>query len=280
MERNLIGLYKDVGATLKLWECALEPLQDEGLYAHHIGCKDILEHDTLNPGNTRYAAIVFPGTDRGSIAYREQLQGIGYDRVRAFVHNGATAVGVCAGMGPLGGIVDWRDPQLMRRTHNNMWMVRGMTCGPIDLYHPQAPVRDGWFKANTTAVAIDGEERDARLLWWGGGYFVPDEEVNVLARFRDVKTRDGQDAIAAVHKKFGAGDVVLSSIHFEVSGRTLAENVGDSETDKDVDAPPGTYRRSLVRDLDASEPPRQRLLFRAFQSVLEKRRELGARRFG
>lgn len=280
-EANLIGLYDDVGATLHLWQRALLPLRQYGLYTQHIKRADIIEHDALNPRTTRYAALVLPGTDWGSTAYRKQLNGVGGAAIRAFCASGATVVGVCAGGSWMGGVVDWRDPNLMRFTAENVGLVKGTTIGPLSLYDPFAPFIRGWFKANTTTVSIPGEAVDPRLLWWGGGHFVPDEDVNILARYKYAMGPDGQPAIAAVHKPYGAGDAVISNIHFEVSGPIMQANIGDAEIDMDVDAPKGTYRRGLVATLTWHENARQRLLMRAFQPLLDKRAAAAEqRRFG
>lgn len=273
MYGNFIGIYKDSGATWQLVQWALTPLiEPYGLQAVPITRADVMDHQALHPKRTRLAAVVLPGSDHGSQIYRDHFGETGFQHFRDFCAHGGMAMGICAGVGPLVTAVNWHSPKLTRYTTENANMVRGTLHGPMpQLLHPDADRLGGWFKANTTHICIPGEDIDPELMYWGGGYFVADEEVNVLARFRNVLGPDGKQAIAVAHKSYGLGDVVLSNIHPEATGPLLAKNVGEAEADTDVDARKGTYRGELIERLNRSEGARNRLLFTMLQPMLERR---------
>lgn len=279
MYRDHIGIYKDSGATWQLIQWALAPIVEPyGLQITTTSRADVMEKGALHPHRTNLAAFILPGSDHGSEIYRQHFGERGFQYIRDYTTSGGMTLGICGGVGPLISAVDWRSPKLTRYSTHNTNMVRATLHGPLPkLLHPKAAELGGWFKANTARISMPYEEKDAELMYWGGGYLVAEEELNVLARFRDVLGPDGKPAIAVAHKPYGLGDVVLSNIHPEASGPLISKNVGQTEADTDVDAPPGTHRRQLVERLNGSERARHRLLQAMLQPMLDRHAALSYR---
>lgn len=280
MQRNLIGIYKDAGATWHLMEKSLAPYAAYGLTTALVSRADVMEHDALNPSTTPYAAFILLGSDRGQ-SYRDDFKEEGYQIIRTYCAAGGLVVGICAGSSILVEWTDWRDPNLTRRTNDSAALIKGELHGPLpQLLRQDAPCV-GWFKANVARVCLPSQPAPVPLTYWGGGHYVAREEVDVLARFADVIGNDGLPVIAAARKKYGAGDVVVSAVHPEVSAELLIKNVGQSEMDADylVGEQKGAHRTGMIEQLATSEIERQLFLHSLLRPILDRRRAR-IRRYG
>lgn len=255
MRRHIIGLYIGGGADWQFTDAALQPMREHGYKIERLTTNDIIKKQAL-ADKTQVAAFFLCGNAEGQ-RYRDELGEVGFQAIRDFTFSGGVTIGMCAGGYLLCREVDYKSPNKARVTDQNIGLIRARAVGQLPLLRPEATHLDGWFRANTASVYLPQQDRDAQLLYWGGGYIVPDtdEHLRVFARFRSVQDSDGQMAIAAAGKEYGTGWVAATGIHPEVSGAILATHQHAHHFDRDK----GTHRNTLATELTAHELERRRL---------------------
>jgi len=161
--------------------------------------------------------------------FMQKLAGIGNDRIRAYVENGGTYFGICAGAYyACRDVVFEKDiPELRIENQCGLNLVEGRAVGTLYKELNILPYSLTALSAKIVHVRFsDGEIYPA--LYHGGPWF---DRTNgsVLACYEEA---GGKPAI--IEKRFGWGKVVLSGVHFEESAETLKKRLHSLRFDKDA----------------------------------------------
>ncbi len=207
-----IAIYKDEGITdftLQHVSHALQQL-DENFKISSVNADQIkngfLETEAVD-------LLVIPGgADR---FYAKKLDGPGNQKIREFIKNGGSYLGLCAG-GYYGTrrVVFDKGGKLEVIGDRELAFFKGQSIGPL---HPYQYGKFTGARAKTLMIK-NHETIDA--YYNGGCYFKPDpdfKDFETLATYQSGK-------IAIVKMNFGRGRVALSGVHFEYDPEYFGQN--------------------------------------------------------
>lgn len=193
-----------------------------------VTARDIVERDALGQ---RTLAFFLPGANKGS-RYADKLAGDGNKKVREFVENGGTFVGICAGAYYACEKIEWAfdNPAEKIDRSPGLDLIAGIARGPHrHLVAPNGTHVD-WTGAGVTTVIHsirNGSFQTSSVLYWGGPALRIDEndpDTTVLARFAAVP--DHPPAI--VRRKVGRGQALALGVHPEYSGSRILNHIQKS----------------------------------------------------
>ncbi|MCB1107423.1 MAG: hypothetical protein KDK76_04930 [Chlamydiia bacterium] len=179
---------------------------------HHYLCEEEWEK--------RATLLVIPGGQ--DIPYDRKLRGKGTAKIRKFVEEGGSFLGICAGayFGAAEVIFEKGTP-LEVHEKRDLSFFPGAAFGAL---YPDTPFTYESEKGSVPShISAHGEEM--HLFYKGGCSFKDPENfpgISVIARYKDVN-----DQAAIVHCQVGKGNVILSGVHFEVSPLRLSEKESD-----------------------------------------------------
>lgn len=163
-------------------------------------------------------AFIMPGGASRYVA--DKLDGPGNAAIRAYVEQGGTYIGLCAGAYYACRRTRWRagmDGEII--TNNELAFFPGTGLGPIDSIADTMPDID----VPAGIVSLLDETGDTHpALYWGGPVFVPDSDaagVRIHARYADVPDQPA----AVVSGTLGQGRYLLISPHLEIDARQLGQ---------------------------------------------------------
>jgi glutamine amidotransferase-like uncharacterized protein len=181
--------------------------------SYHV--KPIFPEQIINDDWEKEAALlIIPGG--ADIPYTRSLNGIGNQKIRDFVENGGSFLGICAGCYYAGAFVDFAketalEVQGMRELSFFPGIVRGPFLAPYD-YQSEQGARAAKIIWKST---LEFQENDSFYVYYnGGGYFVEAALTNnttVLATYSSEE--EGEAAI--IECRVGLGKAILSGVHFE-----------------------------------------------------------------
>ncbi len=207
-----IFIYSDKGVGMQSFFCARGCLRGwgNGKYAvKALSAAEVIEGSWVN----EEALFVMPGG--ASTPYSEKLKGEGINRIRDFVKNGGSYLGICAGA-YFGAERTSFNKGMPDEIENECQtgLFKGTASGPV------FPPYDPDSNAGCKAVEIDARGTGKFKVFYNGGCsFQADEG------FKDYETvavysQKGNE-VAVIFLPFGAGRVVLSGVHFEFSPGAL-----------------------------------------------------------
>lgn len=151
------------------------------------------------------ALLVIPGG--ADIPYTKALNGIGNQKIRSYVENGGSFLGICAGSYYGGAFVDFAKGTIIEvQGDRELSFFPGVVRGPI-----LAPF-DYQTESGARAAKIFWKDT-VTVFYNGGGYFVDASskpQISVLATY----DRQGEKA-AIIECQVGLGKAILSGVHFE-----------------------------------------------------------------
>lgn len=247
--RDTVYIYAGPGAskkTMKLTEAAIGHFLKP-----RYQIKYILPEQLINDSwEIQTALLIIPGG--ADIPYAQALNGIGNQKIKSYVENGGSFLGICAGSYYAGKFVDFAkgtplEVQGARELSFFPGTVRGPIFAPFNYQNESSAraVKITWkdivgFQKNSTFV----------VYYNGGGYFVDAEtkqQTTVLASY-DVE----EEFAAIIECRLGRGKVILSGVHFEKDADLLDSN--------------DHYLQQIIPDLKAANPARLLLI----QHLLER----------
>ncbi len=182
-----------------------------GLYgADNVGyadADDILD-GLLNP---RVGLFIMPGG--ADLYYAEKLNGAGNALIRAYVENGGTYLGICAGAYYGCRALEWAaNESTAAITGARELAFAPVTArGPVYDFIEERDFKKSWLAAVPLAYD-DGRTRiESTVCYEGGPVFEESANVTVLARYGSLEGRPP----AIIETRVGAGKAVLCSPHLE-----------------------------------------------------------------
>ncbi len=160
--------------------------------------------------------IVFPGGR--DIPYDRNLKGKGTTKIRNFVEEGGSYLGICAGA-----YFGAHEVAFEKGTALEVHENRDLNFFPGTAFGTLYPHANFSYEseAGTHPSEISYKNQSLYLYYNGGCAFKDAQKfpnVKILASFRDA-----QDQPAIIHCTVGKGNVILSGVHFEVSPTPLKE---------------------------------------------------------
>lgn len=177
---------------------------------------ELVNHQVLNDAawEQETSLLIIPGGR--DIPYDRLLKGKGTAKIRKFVENGGSFLGLCAGayFGAAEVIFE-KGSALEVHEMRDLKFFPGAAVGTLYSHSP--------FKyeseEGTHPSQITFQENELHLYYNGGCAFKDADkypEVSILARYKDAENQ-----AAIIHSKIGKGNVILSGVHFEVDPTSL-----------------------------------------------------------
>ncbi len=278
--KKIVYLYWDDGVDQEfsggmLFDAMQDFLAPKGFQSKKIDAAAILRDESWM---TRAHGFVIPGG--ASRPYSQKLDGLGNDRIRAFVRNGGRFLGLCAGAYYACRWVDFEVGQAETeiRTAKELGFFPGKAAGTLHSLVNEnekklvpAPYDYSLNTSNIMRVILaDGGQQPVYPAFYSGGpafyldqKWSPEhsdvtESVVMAGRYEGL-----QDNLTAyTHLDYGKGYVTLCAVHPEVSGEKLAAHL-DRYPEK---ATP--ILRQLADDLKEIDASRQMFFDRVMHDFL------------
>ncbi len=173
-------------------------------------------HDILSGVlDSRPGLFVMPGgADR---YYCEKLDGAANARIKQYVEDGGSYLGICAGAYYGARSLEWAREEGAASIceDRELAFVQSTAIGPIYNYIEGNRFENSWDGLCT----LKYKGQSFKAVYRGGCYFKTTPDCEVLARYADLP-----DAPAAiVYKEFGKGKVMLSGPHIELNSRDYSQ---------------------------------------------------------
>jgi biotin--protein ligase len=205
-EKNIIYIYEDDGVSrisLTQTTCTLKEILPNNYHVCRINAKCIISTNWTKNA----ALLIMPGG--ADIPYAKKLNGKGNTRIKNYVDNGGSYLGICAGAYYGSSYIEFdKGTNLEVSERRELAFFGGSTIGPILAKY------DHKSNSGTRAAKIKLEleqVKEASIYYNGGGYFkdaTTYKDVVVLGYYEN-------HLPAVIHILFGKGKVVLSGVHFE-----------------------------------------------------------------
>lgn len=195
----MILIYRDEGVDVLGAELLYDQLVARDFSVTFIDSDTLIESDSLQK-----AALLVIGGGR-DLPYHEKLSGTGTEKIKDFVANGGSYLGICAGAYfATEEVIFDPDGPLRVVAKRSLRFFPGRSFGPaFGFYDYESEIG--------AQAAYMGNE--LYLYHNGGCYFeeVAHPAVKILARYEDLE----QSPAALVKINYGKGCVILSGNHFE-----------------------------------------------------------------
>jgi biotin--protein ligase len=202
----VVYIYKDKGVSAESLTHTIYTLKNclsEKCKILTLSAKEVIE------GLWEQDADLFVMPGGRDIPYYRALKGKGDERIRTFVQNGGSFIGICAGSYYAGSYVDFA-----KNTDLEVQGGRGLSFFPGIVKGPILSSYDYLTKIGARAERISTEEGDEYPVFYdGGGCFLDaagQENVTVIASYSI-----GKEYPAIISCKVGAGIALLSGVHIE-----------------------------------------------------------------
>lgn len=211
--------------------------QDEGVGEFGLAClkkffKDddvwLATAEAVVDGRVLGMADIFVMPGGADLPYCKKLNGAGNDNIRAYVEEGGTYLGICAGAYYGCRAIEFhkgREDAISGK--RELAFTKAMARGSLpDL----APHYDLTLASAAIAAITLQDGTSVKSFYHGGPTFTglgPDDEI--IARYEDVA---GKPA-AILRAYFGDGQAILSGVHLEVSAEDFADYPLQAENDAD-----------------------------------------------
>lgn len=210
---QVIAIYADQG-TSQLGLASLKRTVPRYL---GLECRLLSAADILAGALADYAAFIIPGG--ADLPYCAQLNGNGNQRIRQFVEQGGSYIGICAGAYYACAAIDFIGEEYAVAGKRELAFFDGDAQGCLPQF-----TQGQRFNEQTNSKAMVSlrfnDSSQAPFYYHGGPKFVP----NVTASYQPIAYYpDGNLAIVAGN--IGQGSYLLSGVHFELEPRAYRQSL-------------------------------------------------------
>ncbi|ORX52462.1 class II aaRS and biotin synthetase [Hesseltinella vesiculosa] len=222
------------------------------------------------PWEDQCAMLVVPGGR--DLPYCEDLGGLANNRIRRYVEQGGSYLGICAGGYYASSTIEFEkgDPVMQICGSRELSFYPGVSRGTIYpgfVYNSESGARSVDVLLSPSLLLLPGS-RSVKVYYNGGGYFAhadmfADDGVQVLARYDQPGICDDEEHPAAIIQcSVGRGHAVLMGIHPEYS-----VSIHDLTSSSASAAPHKLEYKAIVDDLLLSQHDRHALLRAIFTRI-------------
>ena len=213
VNKDVIYLYAGPGSdpfSLEQTEQMLTQCLKDYYHVERIYPEDVIHQ----PWETKAACFVIPGGR--SKPYYESLEPVGTDKIKEYVKNGGSYLGICAGAYFAAQKTEFAlgSPDEIRQD-GILNFCASTASGPVLAYY------DYNSRKGARAAKIKFKETTIFLYFNGGCTFLGTEKtphLDVLGHY----TLDNKPLLPAItHIMYGQGCVILSGVHFEFNPLTM-----------------------------------------------------------
>lgn len=188
--------------------------------------------------------LIIPGGR--DVPFHESLKGEGNHKIRKYVENGGSFLGVCAGAYYGCSAIEFDcGNELEVLGTRELAFFPGIARGPI--YGPGSFRYHSEFGAKAVMVSNYLEKEQIKVYYNGGCYFVDAErhpQVKLISRYLDIE----ECPAAIIEISIGKGKAILSGIHIEMG----------------TSYPLKSFKKAMIKTLEPYETQRKRF----FQHIL------------
>lgn len=264
-------IYIGSNASYEFLEHSLQFYVQQGIALRRITKQDIVEKNILQENKDDIMALFLPGA-RSSQVYHEDLGGAGFSAIKEYVETGGSFIGICAGAYLACRHISYDGPEISKHgKHYDLDLFDGTAIGELPvLYKNPERVVHSWHSVIPTHIDVWGYQKPVTLAYWRGPYYQPhpDEDIDIMAHYRDVVLPDGSNPVAIAIKRHGKGKAVFCGVHPELSGFELEK----SPSAKFIDLDDGSCRIELANALKHSEHERMALFQNMVREALQTER--------
>jgi biotin--protein ligase len=232
-----IHVYSDEGVSSFSLQATLSTFKKVSPHVYLIGCQKLIEHDW----EKEIDLLIIPGGR--DIFYDRNLKGKGIAKIRAFVENGGSFLGICAGAYFASNqVIFEKNTPLEVHESRDLKFFPGAAIGTV--YLSRRFAYDSEQGSHASAISLEAES--CYLYYNGGCTFYQAEafsSVTILARYQDAGNQP-----AIIHCKVGQGSVILSGVHFEVSPERLKKEGCKEEVVQKIEAS-DEIRKKLISSI-------------------------------
>lgn len=205
----MIAIYNDEGTSDLGVYCIKKYLEDIGQAYETVDAEDI-----KNGALSTCSVLIMPGGR--DLPYKEKLGTVGNEKIREFVKNGGTYVGICAGAYYACSHFNFKGDKLDSNGNKTPYIIdedrelklfKGGAKGSLTEFTNDIPF-DGTSASASIIEIILGDEK-FYTLYWGGPEFIGAKPNQILATYSNGK-------VAAVQDSCGKGRYILMGFHPEL----------------------------------------------------------------
>lgn len=218
---NTVYIYAGPGASktsLAQTFYAIEPFLKPHYRLAYIFPEQLINENWENDA----ALLIFPGG--ADIPYTIALNGVGNQKIRSYVENGGSFLGICAGSYYGGAFVEFaKNTPLEVLGERELSFFPGIVQGPI--LAPYDYLTESGARAAEIVWRDDkGFERNKtfKVYYNGGGHFKDASRTNCTTILANYSI--GENFAAIVECQVGLGKAILSGVHFEYNPDFLDSN--------------------------------------------------------
>lgn len=204
MKRNIV-IYQDDGVGEFGLKCLAEFFREDDVW--------FASAEAVIDGRVLHMADVFVMPGGADLPYCEKLDGEGNDNIRAYVEEGGTYLGVCAGAYYGCAALEYH-----KGREDEICETRELAFAPVTAVG-SIPELANLYDLTLESAAVITLKNGLQTYYHGGPYFRLDGLVEVLAYY-DLPFL----APAIIRTKVGKGTTILSGVHFEVGAEQLANH--------------------------------------------------------
>ena len=222
-------IYRDYGVSdlTALYKGLEDYFKPQSISVEFTDSAAIIKENALNKD-----VILFVMPGGAATPFLQKLAKLGNDKIRDYVFSGGNYLGVCAGAYyACNKILFEEDIKELAicRENESLGLVNASAIGTLYKEFHILPYMKN--EASAAAVRLKWQDDEVHYAHYHGGpkFSGGEKDFDVLARYQDVL---GQPP-AVIEKKYGAGRVVLSGVHFEDAGQDLLKTLYHMRLDYD-----------------------------------------------
>ncbi|HEU64596.1 MAG: hypothetical protein KR126chlam4_00664 [Candidatus Anoxychlamydiales bacterium] len=208
--KKKIRIYSDNGVSLFSLKCLINELTSLKLDIDTISSNEVIEE------NWQDSTSIFVMPGGRDLMYLRKLKDNGCKKIKEFVEDGGSYLGICAGAYFGAEFVEFEkgnDLEVLGRRELNF--VKAKAIGPA-YKEPKFSYKN---HEGSKAALVEYKPKDLKYLssiyFKGGCYFEGDSQLDVIGKYSDL------NKAAIVKSKVKKGKAILSGVHIECSSNDI-----------------------------------------------------------
>lgn len=207
-----IVIYQDEGVGEFGLKCLQQFFKDDDVW--------LANADAVIDGRVLGLADVFVMPGGADLPYCKKLNGAGNDNIRAYVEDGGTYLGICAGA-----YYGCENIEYHKDRADEICGERELAFAPVTAVGSIHDLAKPYDLTLNSAAVVSLQGSGHKVYYHGGPYFRLNGQVEILAYY-DLP----YIAPAIIRTKVGEGTAILSGVHFEVTAEDLKNHPDDPQT--------------------------------------------------